>query len=272
MTYLEWRRRQALHNGEGYGDTHIDEPAAPVGEVLPPAFVAILPLIAVAALNRVFTSWIPQAFGSRFDFADHGIRTPVAAIDVPSVAALWAVQCALVTGILLIVVLAWKRVRTGFQSASGAAVGGAMLAALNTGSEYGFGAVIALLPGFRAVTDFLSRTIQDTLLNVAVTTNVLAAITGLASRRLQHCAGLYGPAYSIGRSQPDPAEVLHRVAAMASGGMDTLPHNGAVITVLAITGLSSPGFLRRYLRNDDLQSRRGCLRDRPVPNLGNLLS
>ncbi|NQF23406.1 GntP family permease, partial [Enterobacter hormaechei] len=35
-----------------------------------------------------------------------------------------------------------------------------------------------------------------------------------------------------------PLEVLHRVASMASGGMDTLPHNGAVITLLAITGLS----------------------------------
>jgi H+/gluconate symporter-like permease len=35
-----------------------------------------------------------------------------------------------------------------------------------------------------------------------------------------------------------PLEVLHRVAAMASGGMDTLPHNGAVITLLAVTGLT----------------------------------
>jgi H+/gluconate symporter-like permease len=35
-----------------------------------------------------------------------------------------------------------------------------------------------------------------------------------------------------------PPEVLHRVAAMASGGMDTLPHNGAVITLLTVTGLT----------------------------------
>lgn len=35
-----------------------------------------------------------------------------------------------------------------------------------------------------------------------------------------------------------PMEVLHRVASMASGGMDTLPHNGAVITLLAVTGLT----------------------------------
>jgi H+/gluconate symporter-like permease len=33
-------------------------------------------------------------------------------------------------------------------------------------------------------------------------------------------------------------ELLHRVASMASGGMDTLPHNGAVITLLAVTGLT----------------------------------
>ena len=35
-----------------------------------------------------------------------------------------------------------------------------------------------------------------------------------------------------------PLEVFHRVASMASGGMDTLPHNGAVITLLAVTGLT----------------------------------
>jgi H+/gluconate symporter-like permease len=35
-----------------------------------------------------------------------------------------------------------------------------------------------------------------------------------------------------------PLEVFHRIASMASGGMDTLPHNGAVITLLAVTGLT----------------------------------
>ena len=35
-----------------------------------------------------------------------------------------------------------------------------------------------------------------------------------------------------------PLEVFHRVASMASGGMDTLPHNGAVITLLAVCGLT----------------------------------
>ena len=114
-----------------------------------------------------------------------------------------------------------------------------MLAALNTGSEYGFGAVIAVLPGFRAVNDFLSRTIEDTLLNIAVTTNALAAITGSASGGLSIVLGSLGATY-LERAQAAgiPPDVLHRVAAMASGGMDTLPHNGAVITLLAVTGLT----------------------------------
>jgi H+/gluconate symporter-like permease len=46
-----------------------------------------------------------------------------------------------------------------------------------------------------------------------------------------------------------PMEVLHRVAAMASGGMDTLPHNGAVITLLAVTGLTTSPVLQGHLRH-----------------------
>jgi H+/gluconate symporter-like permease len=36
---------------------------------------------------------------------------------------------------------------------------------------------------------------------------------------------------------------------MASGGMDTLPHNGAVITLLAITGLSHRQAGGRHFRH-----------------------
>jgi len=238
LSYLEWRRRSALRNGEGYGENHLNEPSPPEGEVLPHPLLAVFPLVLVGVLNKLFTLWIPAIYGSQFAFSSYGIKT-VVPIDVPAVAALWAVQAALFTAILVIVVSGWTRIRPLFQSAAGTAVGGAMLAALNTGSEYGFGAVIAALPGFRAVNDFLSRTIEDTLLNIAVTTNALAAITGSASGGLSIVLGSLGATY-LERAQAAgiPPDVLHRVAAMASGGMDTLPHNGAVITLLAVTGLT----------------------------------
>lgn len=238
LAYLEWRRRRALHSGEGYGEDPIPEPPRDAAEVLPHPLLAALPLLLVGVLNKVFTLWIPAAYGTRFDFASQGIST-LPAIDVPAVAALWAVQGALCAAILIIVAVAWRRVKATFQPATASAVGGAMLAALNTGSEYGFGAVIALLPGFRAVNNFLSHKIEDTLTSIAITTNALAAITGSASGGLSIALGSMGQAY-LERAQASgiPPEVLHRVAAMASGGMDTLPHNGAIITLLAVTGLT----------------------------------
>jgi H+/gluconate symporter-like permease len=69
--------------------------------------------------------------------------------------------------------------------------------------------------------------------------NVLSGITGSASGGLSIALDVMGARYlELARMQGVSPELLHRVASMASGGMDTLPHNGAVITLLAVTGLT----------------------------------
>jgi H+/gluconate symporter-like permease len=109
---------------------------------------------------------------------------------------------------------------------------------MNTASEYGFGAVIAALPGFLVVSNALAA-IPNPLLNTAVTVTSLAGITGSASGGMGIALAAMAEQFSAQANAAGiPMEVLHRVAAMASGGMDTLPHNGAVITVLAVTGLT----------------------------------
>lgn len=238
MAYLEFRRRRARKAGEGYGEGHRNEPAPPGQERLPHPFVAVMPLVLVPLLNALLASWIGRAYGHRFEFGSFGMAK-VVPVDVDAVRAIWAVEAALLAGILLVVFLSLGRIRSSFNSAAGAAVSGAMLATLNTGSEYGFGAVIALLPGFKVVSEFLSQAIHNTLLNIAVQTNVLAGITGSASGGMSIVLASMGETY-LGQAQAAgiPAEVLHRVTAMASGGMDSLPHNGAIITLLAITGLT----------------------------------
>jgi H+/gluconate symporter-like permease len=236
MAYLEFRRRRAKRAGEGYGEGHLNEPAPAGEERLPHAAVAMLPLVLVALLNKLLTSWIGRAYGHSFEF---DLSTKVAPVDVDAVRAIWAVEGALLAAILLVVVLSFGRIRSSFNKAAGTAVSGALLATLNTGSEYGFGAVIALLPGFQVVNEFLSQAIHNTLLNVAVRTNILAGITGSASGGMSIVLASMGETYlHQAQAAGIPAEVLHRVTAMASGGMDTLPHNGAVITLLAITGLT----------------------------------
>ena len=81
--------------------------------------------------------------------------------------------------------------------------------------------------------------IPNPLVNEAVTVNVLAGVTGSASGGLSIAlAALSTRFVETANAAGIPLEVLHRVASMASGGMDTLPHNGAVITLLAVTGLT----------------------------------
>lgn len=109
---------------------------------------------------------------------------------------------------------------------------------MNTASEYGFGAVIAALPGFLVVAEGL-RAIPNPLINEAITVRTLAGITGSASGGMGIALAAMSETFIAAASVAGiPLEVLHRVASMASGGMDTLPHNGAVITLLAVTGLT----------------------------------
>ncbi|MCX7563972.1 GntP family permease [Xanthomonadaceae bacterium XH05] len=241
MLYLEWRRRAAYRLGEGYGDaaTLVNEPAVYSGGKLPHPLIALLPLVLVGVSNIVFTWWIPQVYGASHSFVPAVIGNPAPVVqEVARITAIWAVMGALLVGILTVLAFAWKPVLTSFAEGSKAAVGGALLAAGNTASEYGFGAVIAALPGFLVVANALGS-IPNPLINEAITVTALAGITGSASGGMSIALAAMADTFIANANAAGISmEVLHRVASMASGGMDTLPHNGAVITLLAVTGLT----------------------------------
>ncbi|PSL04302.1 GntP family permease [Cecembia rubra] len=238
MIYLGWRKNSATVNGEGYGEGHFNEPDEEIRESLPKPIVAILPLVVVAVLNKAFTEMVPKYYGTIYRFSDMGFNG-LPEIEISKVTAIWAVQISLVFGILTVVAFAFSHVRKNFATELNLGVSGAMLATLNTASEYGFGAVIAALPGFHAVTDLISDTFNNLLVNEAVTVSVLSGITGSASGGMSIALATMNESYLQQASDLCiPAEVLHRVASMASGGMDTLPHNGAIITLLVVTGLT----------------------------------
>ena len=188
-------------------------------------------------LNKLFTSLITASYGARHEVALAGMAQPLVT-QVSSVAAIWAVLGALLAGILTVLAFAYGRVARRFAEGSKAAVGGALLASMNTAAEYGFGAVIAALPGFLVIREAL-RAIPNPLINEAVSVTALAGITGSASGGMSIALAAMADQFIAGAQAAGiPLEVLHRVASMASGGMDTLPHNGAVITLLAVTGLT----------------------------------
>jgi len=237
ITYLEWRRRSLMAKGEGYGTNLSNEPEPVDTANLPSPWLAITPLVLIGVANFSFTKLIPHWYGASHELALPGLVKPVST-QISTVTAIWSVEAALILGILFVVITAFKTIRARFADGTKAAIGGAMLASMNTASEYGFGAVIAALPGFLLVGKAL-ESIPNPLVNAAVTVSSLAGITGSASGGMSIALAAMGEKFiALSNEAGIPLDVLHRVVAMASGGMDTLPHNGAVITLLAVTGLT----------------------------------
>jgi len=239
LAYLEWRRRSVMATGEGYGDDAA-KPRGTKGGKLPHPLLALAPLVLVGVANFLLTALIRDWYGDSYRLTSEllpGLHAPVET-PIKTLVGIWAVEGALLLGILLVCATAFGRIRASFADGTKVAVGGALLAAMNTASEYGFGGVIAALPGFVSVSDAL-RGIPNPLVNAAISVTSLAGITGSASGGMSIALAAMADTFIAGCNAAGiPLEVLHRVVAMASGGMDTLPHNGAVITLLAVTGLT----------------------------------
>lgn len=137
------------------------------------------PLVLVGVANLLFTHWIPQWYGQVHTLQLAGMATPLQT-EVGKLTAIWAVQAALLLGILLVLASGFAAIRSRLAEGTRSAVAGSLLAAMNTASEYGFGAVIASLPGFLVLADAL-KSIPNPLVNEAITVTLLAGITGSAS-------------------------------------------------------------------------------------------
>ena len=238
LIYLNWRKNVALAAGEGYGTGHTNEPEFKEDTKLPHPGLAIVPLVAVFVINMIMNNTIPKMYGKTFDFASVGLET-LGKVDISTVKGIWSIEIGLLVGILTALIIGHSRIKEGIQTGLVASVGGSLLATMNTASEYGFGGVISSLAGFGAVKNVISDAFSNPLVNEAVSINVLSGITGSASGGMSIALAAMGKQYmEAAQAAGISPEVLHRVASMASGGMDTLPHNGAVITLLAVTGLT----------------------------------
>jgi H+/gluconate symporter-like permease len=237
LLFLETWRRRTQRAGEGYGSELRNEPETPEDVALVHPLIALSPLVLVGVLNFFFTRWIPQWYGASHSLALPGLAAPIQT-DIAKITGIWAVEAALLSGIIVVGLFGFRVIKGKLAEGSKTAVAGAMLASLNTASEYGFGAVIAALPGFLLFSQAL-HAIPNPLVNEAVSVTLLAGITGSASGGMSIALAAMADSFvQAAQAAGIPLEVLHRVAAMASGGMDTLPHNGAVITLLAVTGLT----------------------------------
>lgn len=198
-----------------------------------PVASAILPLAVVVAVNLVMSLLVlPRLDVSYLSEQRFG------ATSLAAVAGVWSVSVALGAAIVTTIALNWTR-PPSLRQTMDAGANASVLPALSVASLVGFGAVIAALPAFETVRDWVLAIEGGPLVSLAVATSILAALTGSASGGLTIALDALGPTYVelAGRTGVD-LSLMHRVAVIGSGTLDILPHNGAVVSLLAICGLT----------------------------------
>jgi H+/gluconate symporter-like permease len=255
LGWLRYAESKARRAGEGFGaDAPVDADAAAdelvrerattarefdpaeirhghASDTAPPILIAALPLIVVVIVNLTMS----LAVLPRLDFSF--LSEPQwGGTSIGAVAGVWSVVVALATAIATVIVFNRSRLPALRQSMD-AGANASVLPAVSVASLVGFGAVIAALPAFAVVRDWVLAIEGGPLVSLAVATNVLAALTGSASGGLTIALDALGQTYMAIAAQTgiNPA-LMHRVAVIGSGTLDILPHNGAVVTLLAICG------------------------------------
>ncbi|MGA1805570.1 MULTISPECIES: GntP family permease [Sphingobium] len=195
--------------------------------------IAFLPIGVMIGCNLILSLWLFPTWDAPF------LAEPLwGSTSLGAVAGIWSVTAALMIATLAIILCNRGRLvslRDSIDSGANAAV----LPIISVASLVGFGAVIAALPAFHMIRDWVLGMGGGPLVSLAVATNLLAALTGSASGGLTIALEALGPTYMAIAAQTgtDPA-IMHRVAVIGSGTLDILPHNGAIVTLLALSGVT----------------------------------
>ena len=229
-----WLQYRARVLGPGYGEPGRNDIGRSSGAA-PSLSVAALPLVLVLALNLAFTFLVIPAMDTRYlALPEYG------ATDAGALRGVWSIIAALTLASLALVTMNWRRLATGLSATLDDGARDALKPIFNTASLVGFGAVIASLSAFGLIRDWVVTVGGDNpLISLAVGTSLLAGMTGSAAGGMSIALSTLGETYlAMGQAAGVSPDLLHRVTAVATGGLDALPHNGAVITLLTICGLT----------------------------------
>jgi H+/gluconate symporter-like permease len=199
--------------------------------VEPPIILAGLPLLVVVSVNVLMTLVVLPRLDVSFLAEERFGATSLSAVG-----GVWSVVTALLAAIFTVIAVNWPRL-SALRETMDAGANASVLPVLSVASLVGFGAVVAAVPAFDIVRHWVLSIEGGPLVSLAVATNLLAALTGSASGGLTIALEALGGTYMRLAAEHgiDPA-LLHRIAVMSAGTLDSLPQNGAVVTLLAVCG------------------------------------
>lgn len=214
--YLEWRVRSARKKGLHFEEDPKHQESAVKEQPRWHWLCGLVPLVVVVLLLNVLPMVLKK-------------------LGVAELSSSQAIVVALLGGILTVCLMNIHQIKS-LLPAINAGANGSLTAIMNTACAVGFGSVVKIVPGFVLLKNAMLNMPGSILFSEAVAVNVLAGATGSASGGMSIALDALAPQYlekaqAIGMNP----ENLHRIASIASGGLDTLPHNGAVLTLLAVS-------------------------------------
>jgi H+/gluconate symporter-like permease len=197
----------------------------------PPIWIAALPLVVVIVVNLVMSFVVLPRLDTAY------LAEPAwGSTSITAVGGVWSVIVALTAAILTLLAVSGRRLPT-LRATIDAGANASVLPAFSVASLVGFGAVVAAVPAFELVRDWVLSIDGGPLVSLAIATNILSALTGSASGGLTIALDALGGTYmKLAAEQGIDPALLHRVAVIGAGTLDSLPHNGAVVTLLAVCG------------------------------------
>ena len=198
FAWLKWMIGRSIAAGERY-DVRDGDPQPKTGGLPHPA-TGLIPLAAVLGVAFALHDSLKQS----------------------------ALIVALLAGVLTVLVVNRKYFINLPHAVSNGTLG-ALIAIANTAAVVGFGAIAKLSPAFGAAVDSLTSLPGDPLVSASIAVTLIAGLTGSASGGQAIALPILAPHY-LGLGVD--ANALHRVVAIASGGLDSLPHNGYVVTTI----------------------------------------
>ena len=238
MRWLNARVSAARRNGEGFGSIlPADDNAANVistdaASRLPSGWTAFAPIICAVVLNFIFSQFVIPKWDTEYLADEQFGKT-----ELSKVLGSWSTILSMVITLLLTIALHYRSVEN-LKSSLASGARSCLLPLFNTASEVGYGSTIKALAGFAIVQKYVTGIAPgNPLISEAIAVNALAGITGSASGGLSIALNTLGDEYyQRGIAARIDPQLLHRIASMSCGGLDSLPHNGAVITLLLICG------------------------------------
>ena len=229
IIWLTYRVKQAEKSNEGYGDYNIDN--SDVGSnSLPNIYLSITPILIIFISNLFFSKIFYKLIdGSYLDKYN---------LTLDNVSGTWSVIISIAISILFILIINYKKINN-LNSVLNSGISNSFLPLLSSSAIVGYGSVIKSLPIFITLQSIILNIYSNPIISEAISVNIICGITASASGGLTITLDALAPTFiNMSQSLNIPLEVMHRIASLASGGLDTLPHNGAVITTLAICGLT----------------------------------